>query len=406
MKIAVIGAGASGMMAAITAAAGGGEVLLFEKNDRVGKKILATGNGKCNLTNKDFGLEKYYCKDYDKLDAVFSKFGVEELLAFFKANGFMLRDRDGYVYPYCEQAAVVLDFFRRKLSHERIRILTESEVSKIRYNRNEKKFHIYYDDKEYITDKVIVSCGGPASQKEGKGMTGFKIAKDFGHTVTSVVPGLVQLRATDKFVKALSGVRAKAKIALLINNRIVANESGEVQFTDYGISGIPVFQISRIASYALKNSSKVQVAVNLFPEFEEKEFDKFFKERLKKFPDLSLEEFLSGTVHKKIHIALMKHFSLTPEMKVSKILQDKLMSFLRKYQNLVFHISAVNGMENAQVCAGGVVLSEVTESLESCKCPGLYFTGEVLDVDGKCGGYNLQWAFSSGFVAADDALKH
>lgn len=403
MKIAVIGAGASGMMAAITAASRGCKVLLFEKNDRVGKKILATGNGKCNLTNKDFAVDKYYCSHIEKLNAVFSAFGVEELLAFFNENGLMVRERDGYVYPYCEQAAVVLDFFRRKLIHEKIQILLEKEVLQITYSQKTKQYTILCGDDTYQADKVIVSCGGPASLRDGKGMTGFQIAKSFGHKIIPVVPGLVQLRAGDSFVKVLSGVRAKAEISLLVNEKVIAKEFGELQFTDYGISGIPVFQISRLCSYALADSSKVKVAVNLFPEFDKEAFDQFFLTRMSQFGELSLEEFLSGTVHKKIHICLMKQFGLSAEQKIKKIPKDKLLAFLSHYQNLIFHIQSVNGMENAQVCAGGVDLREVSDTLESLKCPGLYFTGEVLDVDGKCGGYNLQWAFSSGYVAAVSA---
>ncbi len=404
MKIGIIGAGASGMMAAICAAQKGADVVLIEKNDRVGKKILVTGNGKCNVSNLNFDMSNYYCADIEKLEKIFSVFSVKELITFFETNGLMIRSKNGYLYPYAEQAAVVLDFFRRLLQNKNIKIYLEQKVDSVKYIG--EKFIVEGDSFSEKFDKVIVSCGGPASQKKEMGMTGFNIARKFGHQVHKVIPGLVQLRANDSFLKIMAGVRAQAEIKLFFNDKYIATEQGEIQFTDYGISGIPVFQISRMVSYAIEEGKKVTVGINFFPEMEEQEFWKCMKLRYDKMHGATVEEFLTGTVNKKINAALIKQAGLKPEQNINKISFESIKLLLKQYRELVVHITASNGMGNAQVCAGGVDFAEISTTMESLKCKGLYFTGEVVDVDGKCGGYNLQWAFTSGYIAGRSAASN
>ena len=401
MKIGIIGAGASGMMAAICAAQKGANVVLIEKNDRVGKKILATGNGKCNVSNLSFDMSNYYCADTEKLEQIFSVFSVKELITFFETNGLMIRSKNGYLYPYAEQAAVVLDFFRRLLQNKKIRICLNQEINRVEYKV--EKFIVKGDTFSEEFDKVIIACGGPASQKKGIGMTGFDIARKFGHQVHKVVPGLVQLHASDSFLKIVAGVRSQAEIKLFFDDKYVATEQGEVQFTDYGISGIPVFQVSRMVSYAVKEGKRVTVRINFFPDMEEKEFWDCMKRRYDKMQSATVEEFLSGTVNKKINTAMIKLAGLKPEQNINKIAFENIKLLLKQYRELMVHITASNGMENAQVCAGGVDFAEISTNMESFKCKGLYFTGEVVDVDGKCGGYNLQWAFTSGYIAGRSA---
>ncbi len=406
MKIGVIGAGASGMMAAIVAARNGAKVVLIEKNDRVGKKILATGNGKCNISNLCFSMENYYCKDKEKLSQIFSAFSVKDLVAFLENNGLMIRDKNGYLYPYAEQASVVLDFFRRLLQNPQIEIKLNQEVAQVQWKDPMKKFIVKGEGFCEQFDKLIVACGGPASQKKGNGMTGFHIAHTFGHRVYDLVPGLVQLRAKDSFLKIMAGVRAQAQIQLRISEKVAATELGEVQFTDYGISGIPVFQISRTASYALAEGKKVVVSVDFFPHMQEQEFYDIMMHRYKSMGHMSLEDFLTGTVNKKINTAIIKSMGLKPEQKVSSLSEKERKLLFKQYRKMQIHITEANGMENAQVCAGGVDFAQVNTRMESCLCQGLYFTGEVVDVDGKCGGYNLQWAFTSGYVAGKSAAEN
>lgn len=403
MKIGIIGAGASGMMAAVAAAEQGAEVILIEKNERIGKKILATGNGKCNLSNLDFSVEKYYCDNQKKMLDIFKQFSVEDALAFFQSKGLMLRDKDGYVYPYSEQASTVLDFFRNLLLNSKITIETGQKIETAYFHKDKGLFVVKSENKHWMFDRLIIACGGPAALKDKEGQTGFVIAKNFGHTIKKCMPALVQLKSDDKFLKAMAGVRFKAAISVLIDKKVAAKEQGEVQFTDYGISGIPVFQISRLAAYALDENRDVTVVVNFFPDYSKEEFSKMIRERYQANQNATLEEFLTGTVNKKIHQALMKNCGYKPEERILRIGLSKIENYMQLYAGLKIHITATNGMTNAQVSAGGVILNEVCENMESSKQAGLFFAGEVLDVDGKCGGYNLQWAWTSGYVAGKAA---
>ncbi len=391
------------MMAAVTAAEYGAEVTIFEKNDRIGKKILATGNGKCNISNLEFDMDKYYCDNKEKLSSFFSVFSLWDTINFFESNGMMIRNKNGYLYPYSEQASTVLDIFRKLLNDRRIEIHTEAEVSDVWFQKKKKKFIVKEKGRQFEFDRVILSCGGPASQRKGEGMTGYRIAQNFGHTLQKIMPGLVQLRSEDGFIKGMAGVRCQAKAELYADNEMLSEEQGEVQFTEYGISGIPVFQFSRTAAYALDAGKKVYVRLNLFPGYEEKAFLYTIRNRFDVMQDASLEEFLLGTVNKKINQSMIKKEGLKPGDRVEKLEFQRINELMQSYRNLVVHIEAVNGMENAQICAGGVRFDEVDMQLASLKQPGLYLSGELLDVDGKCGGYNLQWAWTSGYIAGRNA---
>lgn len=403
MKVGIIGAGASGMMAAVTAAEYGAEVTIFEKNDRVGKKILATGNGKCNISNLEFDMDKYYCDDKEKLSRLFSVFSLWDTINFFESNGMLIRNRNGYLYPYSEQASTVLDIFRRMLKDRKIEVFTEAEISDVRFHKEKNKFSVETKGQMLEFDRLILSCGGPASQRKGEGMTGYHMARSFGHTLRRMAPGLVQLRSDDGFLKGMAGVRCQAEAELYADNEKLSGEKGEIQFTEYGISGIPVFQFSRTAAYALDAGKKVFVKLNLFPDFEEKAFLYTIRSRFDSMREASVEEFLLGTVNKKINQSMIKKEGIKPGDRIEKLGFQKIKELMQSYRNLVIHIEASNGMENAQVCAGGVNFDEVDTELASLKQPGLYLSGELLDVDGKCGGYNLQWAWTSGYIAGRNA---
>ena len=405
MRVGIIGAGASGMMAAVVAAEYGAQVTVIEKNDRVGKKILATGNGKCNLTNRDFNMEKYYCAHKEKLQHIFETFDVVHTLDFFEKRGLMIRDKNGYIYPYSEQAAVVLDFWRRLLCEKNINVQCGNPVLFSDYHKEKKCFIVKTAEKKYEFDKLIIACGGPASLKNGDGVSGYALAEKYGHSIKKTVPALVQLKSDEKFIKAMAGVRCQAKIMLCLNGREEATEQGEVQFTDYGISGIPVFQISRMASYAIEKKWDVNVIIDLFPDYADDEFTKMVRFRYENMKNVRLEDFLNGTVNKKINLALIKEYGYKPDDVISKIGYNAITELMQGYRGLRVHITGTNGMANAQVCAGGVKFDEINTNMESVMIPGLFFAGEVVDVDGVCGGYNLQWAWTSGYVAGKSAAN-
>lgn len=393
-------------MAAIESAGHGVETVLFEKNDRVGKKILATGNGKCNLSNLDFHKNKYYCDDKEKLEKIFAAFSVEDTIAFFEKNGMMIKNKNEYLYPYSEQASTVLDVLRRMLKERKVMSITEAEITEVSFFNKKNKFLVRSREREFFFDRLILSCGGPAGQKRQTGLSGFQIAEGFGHSIKKLMPGLVQLRSKDSFIKGMAGVRLQAEIALTAEEKVIAREWGELQFTDYGISGIPVFQFSREAGYALAEGKKVSVVVNFFPDYEKEQFFSMLHNRFQGMEAASLEEFLLGMIHKKINVAMIKYMGWKPDQKIHEIGWINLKKFMSHFQNLVIHIDRTNGMENAQICAGGVDFSEVDMQLQSKKQKGLYLTGELLDVDGKCGGYNLQWAWTSGCVAGRNAAGY
>lgn len=402
-KIAVIGAGASGMMAAVTAAKYEAEVTLFEKNERVGKKILATGNGKCNLGNTEFSMDQYYCEDKEKLGKMFGVFSVWDAVTFFENIGLMVKEKNGYLYPYSEQASSVLDVLRMELDRAGVKLITEAEI--VFAGKDEEGLFVLKDTKgnSYLFDKVIIACGSPASLKKGEGMTGYQLAEEFGHQVKDVVPGLVQLKSDETFIKALSGVRCQAKVTLLSDGQEADTQEGELQFTDYGISGIPVFQMSRQASYALKEGKDVSVLVDFYPDQEDNAFACMSRLRYDSLSDKTVENYLTGTLNKKINMVMIKQAALKPDSSVKEAGYEKIWEIMKKCRSFPIHISGVNSMENAQVCAGGVCFGQVSTEMESELVKGLYFAGEIVDVDGKCGGYNLQWAWSSGYIAGRNA---
>ena len=404
LRIAIVGAGASGMVAAITAAGYGESVTLFEKTDRVGKKILATGNGKCNLGNLNFSTEQYYCSDKEKLHSMFRIFSTEDTISFFESSGLMIKDKNGYLYPYSEQASAVLDILRMELKEKAVQVISDTEIVSAVYDRRKQVFRLKdAKGKGNAFDRVILACGSPASLKKGEGMSGYRLAESLGHYVTPIVPGLVQLTSDEAFCKALAGVRCQAKVRLLSDKGEIAAEAGEVQFTEYGISGIPVFQISRVAGYALKAGKRINAEIDFFPEQENQAYNLFYKRRYEEQKDRTLEEFLTGTLNKKINMVLIKYCGCKPTMTVKEAGWSKLKELMQSSRAFRIHINGTNPIGNAQVCAGGVAFDEIDTQMQSKLIPGLYFAGELVDVDGKCGGYNLQWAWTSGYIAGRNA---
>lgn len=402
-RILVIGAGASGMMAAIQAAIAGAQVTIYEKTDRVGKKILATGNGKCNLSNQNMDLSNYYCEDYDKLANCFSRFSVQDTVSFFESNGLMLKERDGYLYPYCEQASVVLDVLRLCLKKYNVNVVTSVTDIILSVKKN-GRFSVdsSVGNKEF--DSVILACGSKAGMKNAT-TEGYNYAKAFGHRIVPLEPALVQVRCEEDFFQAVAGVRCKAKISLYMDNVLKASEQGELQLTDYGISGIPVFQISRLIAKAIRNKNSVSVEIDFVPAMEDAEWEQLITDRITQYYGFSLEEFLTGLLHKKISLMLLKQYGLKPAEKLSKENEKFVMELCEAMKKFIVTPKCVNGFEQAQVCSGGIDFSELNENLESIYCPGLYICGEMIDVDGKCGGYNLQWAWTSGYIAGTSAAE-
>ena len=391
------------MMAAIQAAKKGAQVTLYEKSDRVGKKILATGNGKCNLSNDNMELTNYYCEDYEKLAACFARFATEDTIAFFKELGLMIRSRDGYLYPYCEQASVVLDVLRTCLKKYGVSIVTEVADISVSVKKN-GMFAVLSSAGRKEFDAVILACGSKAGLKNAS-TEGYDYAKWFGHRIVPLLPALVQVRCNGDFWALVAGVRCKAGITLSVNDTFSVSERGEVQLTDYGISGIPVFQISRLVAGALKNKDTVSVYIDFVPDLNTEEWKEFIVNRMDAYNGSSLEEFMTGMLHKKISLMLLIKYGLKPSDILTKANMDTVMELCLAMKQFKVIPKSVNGFEQAQVCSGGVDFKELNENMESIYQPGLFICGEMVDVDGKCGGYNLQWAWTSGYIAGVSATE-
>ena len=408
MKIAVIGGGASGLMAAVTAADAGADVTIYERNDRVGKKILATGNGKCNFSNRQMSMEQYYGSDLSIPAKILKDFTPEDAARFFERAGMLSREKNGYLYPYSEQASTVLDIFRILLKKKQIRTVTEHLVSGI-YEKNGMLTVLSKTEngtaKESF-DRVIVCCGGKAAPKTGSDGNGFSLLSALGHTVVPVVPALVQLKAKETFLKSISGVRAECRLTLLINGKKAGEESGEMQFTDYGISGIVTFQLSRLASYAVAAGKKTEAYIDLFPRMSGETFAQTMRAREKNGSGaMTAEEFFTGLLNKKVTQLFLKLSGIAPDTPLKKVSPEKKAQFYSYCKKLAVTITGTNSFDQAQVSAGGVPFSEVNAQLASKKVPGLYLAGEILDIDGKCGGYNLHWAWASGYTAGKQAAE-
>ena len=401
--VGIIGGGAAGIMAAITAAGCGADATILERNDRIGKKILATGNGKCNLGNYQLHISEYYGSNPMWIENALSRFGTEETVQFFQGLGLLLKEKNGYLYPACEQAAVVLDVLRYEIEARGIHTVTECKVNHI--EKKNGQILVSSGQKDFFFDSVILACGGKAAPKTGSDGSGYKLAKQLGHRIVPTVPALVQLRCREDYFKAISGVRAEASLKVLCGQKCVATERGELQLTDYGISGIPVFQLSRVVNYILREEKEVCVEMDFFPDFSEEEYRNLCANRRLLCDDRTVEAYFTGMLHKKIMALFIKMAGLKGNSPVNQVKEAQLKQVYDLCRKWTVHVTGSNSYENAQVCAGGVDTNEVTPDMESKKTAGVFFAGELLDVDGKCGGYNLQWAWCSGYLAGMAAAK-
>lgn len=408
-KVAVIGGGAAGMMAAIQSAHAGACVELYEKNDRVGKKLLATGNGKCNLSNLNMHKDAYYGSAVTFYDTMFGEFGVNDTIDLFGQLGMLIKNKSGYLYPLSEQASTVLDVLRSGLERYEVLLHTGMDVKGIQIEHKSGKFTVNTsnppDAGGGLYDAVVLACGGRAAPKSGSDGSGYKIAKALGHHVTEVVPALVQLCCSEDFFKGLAGVRTDAVLTLYIDGREEHCERGELQLTDYGISGIPVFQFSRRASYALLHKKKVTVDIDFLPDYEDTEYGNFWKLRWERQSYQPLEQFLTGITNKKINQLIIKLAGCRALDKAGDIPDTARRRIESLYRKFTVSVCATKGFEHAQVSAGGIPAKELTATLESRLVPNLYFAGEIIDMDGICGGYNLQWAWTSGVIAGRAAAR-
>ena len=393
--VIVIGGGASGMMAALTAAENGRSVVLLERQSRVGRKLLATGNGRCNLTNYHVSPDHYHGEDSSFCAHALRAFDTGTTLQYFASLGLLTVSEDsGRVYPMSNMAGSVLDVLRYALERPGIRVCTGQAVTAVK--RIAEGFTVRTETEVFAARKVILAAGGAAGSKVGGVMDGYRLAKMLGHHRTVLYPSLVQLRTDPTYPRALKGVKAECGIAILRGGERVAENRGEVLFTEYGVSGPAIFDISRTVS---TGGEGLVCALDFFPDWETREVLDWLRLRREAMGAHEASTLLVGSCHTRLGQMLCKAAGFTNQPAVS-LTDDDLRRIAAQATGFTLPITGTCGFDQAQVTAGGLQTGEFDpRTMQSRLVPGLYACGEVLDVDGDCGGFNLQWAWSSGRLA-------
>ncbi|MBQ6719273.1 MAG: aminoacetone oxidase family FAD-binding enzyme [Oscillospiraceae bacterium] len=395
MVIGILGGGASGMAAALAAAENPGvQVILMERQARVGRKLAATGNGRCNLTNLHAGESGYHGEDPAFARFALSEFDPEKTLNWFSSLGlFTVAEGSGRVYPYSDQANSVVDVLRFALEKENITLKLGFEAEKVK--KTGTGFRVESKEETVECDKLIIACGGLAGTKLGGTMSGYKFLRGLGHKCTKLRPTLVQLKSSWNGTAGLKGVRCNCRAAVYRDGRLHSESTGELQFTEYGISGPVVFEISRDVC---SEKGDWICRLDFLPDIEETALLAELQRR--KTTNLPASELLTGILHNRLGRVLSQSAGISQSRMVSELSVFELRQAVQAVKNFEIGLTEPMGMDSAQVTAGGIVTKEFDDkTMESRITPGLYACGEVLDIDGDCGGYNLQWAWSSGRLA-------
>lgn len=395
----IIGGGASGLMCAIAAKQKNKNisVAIIEKNDRVGKKLLSTGNGRCNLTHSDVSAEKY-CGSFKKqINAVFEKFDTDKLLEIFKDLGLLtFCDNDGRYYPLCKQASAVLDVLRFACDRLNVKIFCSENIRSIRKNGN--NFSVKTDENEFVSKKLVIANGSKSAPKLGGNSSSADYLKNFGHSFVPFSPALCPVKVKSDVIKSLKGIRATAKAVLFDKNvKFVKEEVGEVQFNDNSLSGICIFNLS------LYTKNDFLICLDFLPDISDRELKSLLYNNKKLFSDLTIDNLLTGILQKRLGQAVLKESKVTDfSRKCSTISDSEIENIVRIIKNMRFPVIENYGFEQAQCALGGVSGREIDETtMQSKIMKNLYICGEAIDICGECGGYNLHFAFASGLTAGE-----
>ena len=420
----IIGGGAAGMAAAIAAKRSGAQsVLLIEKNDSLGKKLKQTGNGRCNYTNRNMQASRFRSESPSFIEAFLKQFSYEDCLRFFHSVGVLEKLRGDYVYPHSDQAKSLVFSLENAMRELSVELMCSTEVKAIRNSgkkenslfeisccteeelKKEKALKAGKDLKSEKTfklqaKKLLICTGGLAMPSSGSTGEGYRFAEALGHTVLSPFPSLCPIYTEEKFVKAWAGVRVDTELSLFEGEELRFRDRGELQCTEYGISGIVVFQCSRLVHELLEKNGKAMLSLSFFPEFKEEEFLHFLLKRKEERSAQYGRDFLLALLPDKLVSVLFQKAQFPLDKTLSEISKDKIRELCRLLFHFPFKASKTADFTKAQCTAGGISVSEVNpETMESKLCPKLYFAGEILDVDGLCGGYNLHFAFGSGILS-------
>ncbi|MBQ6494959.1 MAG: aminoacetone oxidase family FAD-binding enzyme [Bacilli bacterium] len=392
-KVIVVGGGASGMVSAIVAARNGSSVTILEKNNSLGKKILVTGNGKCNYFNDDFSINHYYSNNIDILDRIINDDNKKRVLDFFLSIGVIPDIKNGYYYPYSNQAISIVNALNIEIKRLGINVITNCYVNDIKYV-NES----YIVNDKYSCDKLIISSGS-YSYYNYDDVNSYKLVSKLGFDIINPMPALVQLVINNKITKEWAGVRVYSKVKLYEDNKFVKEEEGEVLFTNYGVSGICIMQLSGIIARGL-NDHKYSLVFNFIPNICDDDVVNFLDKYNSRCPNRKVIEIYDSLINYKLGNILVGNYGNKYYNELT--LEEKNIIF-NNLINYKINIDDTKGYKESQVCSGGVKLDSINiNSMESISNPGLYVIGELLDVNGDCGGYNLGFAWLSGIIAGDN----
>lgn len=395
-KIGIIGAGASGLVAAIFAKSNNNEVIIFERNNVCGKKILATGNGRCNYFNSDNNLIHYESSNPDLISNVINEKTENLVLNFFDRLGIIPQIKNGYYYPFSNQASTIRNVLLEEAKRKGITIYNDFLVTDIKKDNN--KFLVIGDWDQIYVDRLVIATGSYASPKTGSDGMGYNFLKNMGHSIIKVLPSLVQLKTKGNFLKTWSGVRTQAVVSLYEDNNFVRSEEGEIQLTDYGVSGICVFNLSNKASRLLDNNKKVDIRINFLP-FINEDYNNWFINQTN-LTSKNINALLLSILNEKIVEVILKESKINTNKKYNELNNDEQNKLISFCTNFKLEITGTKSFNESQVCSGGIPLTEVNLStMESKIVSNLYITGELLDITGDCGGYNLGIAWRTGIIA-------
>ncbi len=396
MDICIVGGGASSFICAIILRKRGYNVTIVEKNNSVMKKLLLTGNGKCNYFNEDMTVKHYRSSNKELLNNIINEENSKKVLDFFESLGIVPRIKNGYYYPYSNSSTTIKNLLLVEAERLRINIKTNTKVLDIIKN---DKFILKTTNGDITCDKVVIASGSSASIKNDD-YNIYDILSNLGHTIIKVVPSLVMLVGNEKYFKEWAGIRSDVSVSLYENNKLIKCENGEVQLTDYGVSGICIMNLSGIVSRGLLNNKNEELRINFIPFVNNGK--EYLENRSKLHKDLTIIELLESIINYKLLYVICKKNNIDTNKKYNELTNEEKNKFIEDLFNFRLNITGTKGIEYSQVVSGGVSLNEVNNHFESKIINGLYLIGEVLDVDGDCGGYNLGFAWISGLIVGEE----
>lgn len=398
-EVVIVGGGSSGVLAAIFAKNTNNKVTIIERNSTLLKKLLMTGNGKCNYYNDNQDLSNYHSQNRDVLEKIITDFNTKAVINYFDSLGVVSKVKNGYYYPFSNQAVTIKNVLENEINRLGINVIYNTLVESI--SKSFDKFILKCSSTEITCDYVVLAVGSKAYPKTGSDGCGYKFLRDFKHTIIKPLPALVQLECSFKYANIWTGVRSDVLVTLYENDRVIASEEGEIQLTDYGVSGICIFNLSHYVTRGLDLGKKEEIFINFVP-FIKSSVEEWLKEHSSNLK-VNLRNILEGILNYKLVTVILKRANLDGEYYFNDLTDWDIKRLADALSKFKLTVTGTKSFDFSQVCNGGVKLDEINpKTFESLKVDGLYITGELLDINGNCGGYNLTSCFISGMRAGED----